>query len=336
MSKIKIVTIISFILTMAISLSILIHCNGEYPSGQVDNAHPLLVDEEDDTFDNRNNGRTPEFANNENIVAFSDYGGDDENGYPLYSIYTFHMNTSELNIIYDGATYLVSPTCLSWSPDDEKMVFTVEVSSGFYKMYYFNINPSSDFANPQKIEIPVPAGHNPKLADWSPDGEWIAYFNKTDNNIWKIRLDGTDATQITTDGGVCPKWSPDGDYISYEWFGPGCDFDVYIIPSDGGTPERLTTSSDDDGHTTWSPDGEWIAYSHYRGLGEDPADIWVVSVETGETYQITNCYPDDMVPPLSIGDDNPTWSPDGDWLVFYSDGRRCTSQTLWKIDVSWL
>ena len=56
-------------------------------------------------------------------------------------------------------------------------------------------------------------------AEWSPDGEWLL-FTMSDNdgeNLWVMRPDGSDLTQLTTGafGGSRPNWSPDGRFVAY-------------------------------------------------------------------------------------------------------------------------
>lgn len=73
-----------------------------------------------------------------------------------------------------------------------------------------------------------------------------------------------------------------------------------------------------------SPDGEFVAYVLQRPMatgtkfgrpwlwGEDRADIWLASLKSGESANITNGATDDT------GFWQPTWSPDGQWLSMFS------------------
>lgn len=62
-------------------------------------------------------------------------------------------------------------------------------------------------------------------AEWSPDGEWLltTISDSEGNNLWVVRPDGSDLTQLTHGafGGGRPNWSPDGKYIVYT--GDGAD-----------------------------------------------------------------------------------------------------------------
>ena len=57
---------------------------------------------------------------------------------------------------------------------------------------------------------------------------------------------------------------------------------------------------------SWSPDGSRLAYATLR----EPSDIFVHDIEAGITTNVTH----------SLGDDRyPTWSPDSNQLLFYSN-----------------
>ncbi|WP_108823264.1 S41 family peptidase [Dysgonomonas sp. Marseille-P4361] len=76
----------------------------------------------------------------------------------------------------------------------------------------------------------------------SPDGSEIAFSYKGD--IFKVPTTGGKATQLTSNPAhdSYPIWSPDGKSIAFASNREG-SFDVYIIPSSGGAPKRLTTNS---------------------------------------------------------------------------------------------
>lgn len=76
----------------------------------------------------------------------------------------------------------------------------------------------------------------------SPDGSEIVFSYKGD--IFKVPTTGGKATQLTSNPAhdSYPIWSPDGKSIAFASNREG-SFDVYIIPSSGGAPKRLTTNS---------------------------------------------------------------------------------------------
>ncbi len=81
-----------------------------------------------------------------------------------------------------------------------------------------------------------------RYAKISPSGQEIAFCYKGD--IYKVPVSGGQAVQLTTQPSYeCnPVWSPDGSKIAFASDRKG-NFDVYVMPSTGGAPTRLTTNS---------------------------------------------------------------------------------------------
>src|SRR5437868_14382818 len=64
------------------------------------------------------------------------------------------------------------------------------------------------------------------------------------NNIWTVDRSGGSARRLTSFQGTTenPKFSPDGKLIAFSAQYDG-NVDVYVVPSDGGEPKRLTWPS---------------------------------------------------------------------------------------------
>ena len=124
--------------------------------------------------------------------------------------------------------------------------------------------------------------------EWSPDGEWIAVARHSDGDydIWKVRSDGSEATQLTDLPGdqVWPTWSPDGGWIAFEDQQAGTD--VSKVTSAGGTPIELTTTPGYDGGPNWSPDGQSIAFSSSRAPG-----VFTMDVDGSDQVRVPNSIP---------------------------------------------
>ena len=76
----------------------------------------------------------------------------------------------------------------------------------------------------------------------SPDGTTIAFTYKGD--IYTVPSTGGRATQITTNPAFDtePVWSPDSRQIAFASDRMG-SLDVFVVSSEGGAPQRLTTHS---------------------------------------------------------------------------------------------
>ncbi len=139
-------------------------------------------------------------------------------------------------------------------------------------------------------------------------------------DIYTVNADGSDLTRLTT--GMDPDWSPDGSQVTLSrWSEP---WGIYTINADG-SGEKLLFSSNVARAPVWSPDGTQIAfYFQTEGMtapnqmcmGGDcrtmPGHVqteWhvgVVDVADGYLHQ----------PYVDRFSFSPTWSPDGEWLVY--------------------
>jgi len=114
---------------------------------------------------------------------------------------------------------------------------------------------------------------------WSPDGTLLAYNNDPIDyeHIYTISASGGPPIQITF-GGVRDQlwltWSPDAAWLAYSYNPNGGPYELWKIPSVGGTPQQITDYGDifpmiaGDLHSDWSPDGDWIAFTS-QGYSSD-------------------------------------------------------------------
>ncbi len=91
---------------------------------------------------------------------------------------------------------------------------------------------------------------------WSKDGSQLVFTRRTGgygtDQVFRVRADGTELTQLTTTGGLRPFWAPDATRI---YFSRG-DSLWWIRPT-GGTATKVV----DGEFATVSPDGKKLAYT---------------------------------------------------------------------------
>ena len=129
------------------------------------------------------------------------------------------------------------------------------------------------------------------------------------------QIDTGKQAKINNDHGL----SPDGSQIAISDQTDG-DSRIYLLPSAGGTPRRVTPEGPSYWHG-WSPDGQTLAFTGQRA-GE--FDIYTVPAAGGKATRRT------QTPGLDDGPDySPDHAPDGQWIYFNSE--RTGHMQLWRM-----
>lgn len=207
---------------------------------------------------------------------------------------------------------------MSFSPDGRKLVFNtksgprdaisiVDIKTGKIKQRKVDLDDTYRTA-------------------WSPDGDKIAFVGHKhqQSDIYILNLRNEELTRLTNDifTDAYPSWSADsrkiffvsdrGNYLDSAQVPP--DFrmssynyeqqDIYAIDIATQKIERITDTPWDEASPLLSPDGTTIAYlSDKNGI----SNIYLLKLESGETYPITN---------IISGIENISWDRNADKLVF--------------------
>jgi eukaryotic-like serine/threonine-protein kinase len=156
-------------------------------------------------------------------------------------------------------------------------------------------------------------GISAEWLDFSKDGKWVTCVSYPEGALWKSKVDGSDAMQLTFPPfkPVLPRWSPDGKSILFFEFPvtsgqPGVAFQ---ISSGGGIPERILPDyQQNQQDANWSPDGTRIVFAGGASdalTGNAAAGIRVLNLAN---HQIS-------LVPDSQKLFSPRWSPDGRYLL---------------------
>jgi serine/threonine protein kinase len=111
---------------------------------------------------------------------------------------------------------------------------------------------------------------------FSPDGSKIAFRSDRDGGgIYTIPALGGDPRLIAKSGHN-PSFSPDGSHIAFVSGHGGLsgvnDADLFVVPSTGGTPQKLVPGDIGAASPVWSPDGKFILFA----TGEYRLDDWAI------------------------------------------------------------
>lgn len=158
--------------------------------------------------------------------------------------------------------------------------------------------------------VPFWDGVSALQVGYSRDGRWASFITYPEQTLWRARPDGQNATQLTfapmaVDGHA---WSPDGQWIAIHARKPGTPWQIYLLPSAGGSPRRLTTRSVEEGMPSWSADGTRIAFGDVPPFFEHPFGNEVIHIYDVIRHQLD-------VLPGSQGLWTSRWSPDGRFIA---------------------
>ena len=106
-------------------------------------------------------------------------------------------------------------------------------------------------------------------------------------DLWTVSRDGGDAQRLTSGPGVesDPYFSPDGTQIAFSGEYDG-NVDVYVVPSVGGVPKRLTWHPDPDQVCGWTPDSKQVLFRSSRSSYSRFRRLFTVPVEGGNPTEL--------------------------------------------------
>jgi Tol biopolymer transport system component len=147
------------------------------------------------------------------------------------------------------------------------------------------------------------------LAQYSPDGKWIAWINASDNSLWRSRVDGSERIELTTPlrSIFTMKWSPDDRRLAVMGLEPGKPWKIYLIDAEGGKLTPVLNEDRNEADPAWSPDGQSIVFGRLpdRMDNGQPKAIYLLNLQTRKVTEISG----------SAGLFSPRLSPDGRYIA---------------------
>jgi eukaryotic-like serine/threonine-protein kinase len=258
------------------------------------------------------------------------------------SIWQVSADGTELHQLLPGWHAQSGECCGKWMPDGKYFVFQsqgqiwarretgsflrkvihapVELTSGavsysgpvpgkdgnkLYAVAGFGRGELERYDNKTKSFTPYLGGISAEYVAFSKDGEWVAYVSYPEGTLWRSKADGSDQLQLSSSPlyAVLPRWSPNGKEIAFYADQQGKPARIYLVPSDGGTPQEFALNDPGPQYDpVWSPDGNSVAFG---GTPGGPTAIHIIDVKTRQVSLL----------PGSQGLYSPRWSPDGRYIV---------------------
>lgn len=226
----------------------------------------------------------------EGFVPYRDYLGS--------HIELMDVLSGRREVVFSAPNSLQAP---NWLPDDKGLIYNSE--GLIYRLDFATKKPAvlnTDF---------VKQNNNDHVISF--DGKMLGLSSSSGEEeygslVYTVPLTGGKPRRITQLGpSYLHGWSPDGKWLTYTAQRNG-DYNIYIIPSEGGEEIQLTNSPGLDDGSEYSPDGQWIYFN---------------SVRTG-SMELWRMRPDGSYPEQLTDDELQNWfphvSPDGKWIVFLS------------------
>jgi Tol biopolymer transport system component len=250
--------------------------------------------------------------------------------------FVFVRNNDLWTANHDGSgaeAIFVSPfteAAPAWSPDGRKIAFRSNqegaVGAGGFPLEIYLMN--ADGSQIERLTFDNFDDSNPT---WSPDGRYIAYRSARDSKreqgvivdndeIYVIDLQNRDQAprNLTNhpDDDFTPKWSHTGEFIVFSSQRDGNAFQIFRMAPDGSNVIQLT----DNGYNSYTPSisatGDEVAFS--SALSRDGGSgIFLVNSRGGTARTLFRDGRRNL---------HPSFSPDGQWLLFTSQPATAASK----------
>ncbi|MBO6632594.1 MAG: PDZ domain-containing protein, partial [Psychroserpens sp.] len=152
------------------------------------------------------------------------------------------------------------------------------------------------------------------------------------NDLWKASVNGGTAIRLTSDDGYesNPHFSNDGQWIAFTAQYDG-NIDVFVIPTSGGEPKRLTYHPSGDFVQGWTPDGKILFRSGREGRPTQTNKFFTVSTNGGlpETLDI----PRAAYGEISSDGKHVAYTPITSWDPEWRNYRGGQAMPIWIVDL---
>jgi dipeptidyl aminopeptidase/acylaminoacyl peptidase len=209
-----------------------------------------------------------------------------------------------------------------WAPDGKSIAF----ASAVY------VDCKDDACNSKRDEEKEKSKVKARIYDHLLFRHWDHWSDGKRSHLFVITADGSASARDLTPGAdydIPPdqrgeandfSFSPDGKEICYtavpdKMEAISTNGDLFLVPTAGGEPKKITTNPGFDGNPVYSPDGVHIAYHAQLTAGYE-ADRWRVMLydrKSGKSESISDGFDRSAT--------NLSWSPDSKMIYFLAENE---------------
>lgn len=257
-------------------------------------------------------------------IAFVSKRGEDKQP----QLYVIPVDGGEAQRITNVPTGVIAP---KWFPDSKRIAFLSQVWP--------------DLKSWKEMETRMKERAEPKMSAqvWSkaPISYWDRFLDERETHVYAVSIAGGEPTALTLGSGYSLDAaqpdassydiSPDGTELAFaadvDTSGIDSNFDIFVMPMDGGTPTNLTADNPaDDFSPLYSPDGRLLAYRRQliKGFYADRARLMLFDRRNRTTRGLTDEW--------DRSANGLVWSPDSAALFGSIDDAG--TRRVYRFDVS--
>jgi dipeptidyl aminopeptidase/acylaminoacyl peptidase len=267
---------------------------------------------------------SPAWSPDGKLIAFVSKRGEDREP----QIYVIPVDGGEARRVTNVPTGVIAP---KWFPDSKRIAFLSQVW----------IDAKSWPEMEQRMKERAERKMTALVWDKAPVSYWDHFLEPRQTHVYWVGIDGGEPQPITLRAGTplddaepgiaSYDIAPDGSEIAYasdtDRSGIDPNFDIFVLPLEGGTARNLTSDNPaDDSAPLYSPDGRLLAFRRQaiKDFYADRSRLMLFERRSEQLRNVTESWDRSV--------DGLVWSPDSDALFGSIDDAG--TRRIYRFDVS--